>query len=161
MTTKKVIKLISLGAAVLMFVSLSVSADPTNEEREAYDGKNIERLYDDLPANEDPLIAPTPETDNLVAPEPGAEGDVFILENDNLVRPDEDAEGDVFILEDEENPDNLVAPETGAKGDVFILDSQDTDEGKEESNLLRFSVFTVCVAIGLLGCVYLYGKRQG
>jgi hypothetical protein len=161
MTMKKAIKLISLGAAVLMFVSLSVLADTTTEEREAYDGKNIERLYEDLPDNDDFLIAPSPEDDNLVAPEPGAEGDVFILEDDNLVRPEKGAEGDVFILEDEQYPENLVTPETGAKGDVFILDSQSLDKEKEEFNFLGFSVIGVCVVIGLLSCVYLYSKRQG
>lgn len=158
---KKVIKFLSLGAAVLMFVSLSVSADPSSEEREVYEGKNGERLSEDLPTNEDLLIAPVPEEDNLVAPEPDAEGDVFILEDDNLVRPDEDAEGDVYILEDEGEPENLVAPENGAKGDVFILGSQSTDEETEESSLLGFSVFAVCASIGLLGCVYLYRKKQG
>ena len=161
MITNKAIKLISLGAAVLMFFSLSVSADSTGEAREEYDGKNIERLYDDLPANEDLLIPPSPEEGNLVAPEPGAEGDVFILEDENLVRPEEGAEGDVFILEDEENPENLVAPADGAQGDVFILDNQNKDDEKEETNLFGFSVFAVCVVIGLLGCVYMYRKRQG
>jgi hypothetical protein len=102
--TRKGINLLLIGAVVLSILAINVSADEetplihtvsTEDEFERLDEEPINEAYMyqdssegergdfiDLPSQEDEglLIAPYEGEDNLVAPGPGADGDVFILD---------------------------------------------------------------------------------
>jgi len=110
MTSRKGMKLILIGAAALLVASITVTADETEEgipeivttsvdaptedtltrttdegiEHDATIGERGDVDVEYPPGDEEPLlILPGPEDEsyeNLVAPAPGAEGDVFILD---------------------------------------------------------------------------------
>ncbi len=188
MTQRKAITLVLTGAAVLLIATLSATAERTTDDlpeiktvsiedenqdlltKPSTEVINEDRRFDDSeypPENEDLIIAPNPDDhpDNLVAPEPGAEGDVFILGEDNLVRPEEDADGDVFILDDEETPENLVAPKTGAKGDVFILNDENIEQGNQETKDQSFQMITfppimIGIFLGFVALVFVLQKKK-
>ena len=147
MIHKTIIKLISLGAMILFVCSLSASADTTEEKQgeiqitsvdaetgkqtteklpldhDASNGERGDLEKGDLPENEELIIAPNPDEQNLIAPAPGTDGDVFILDSESA--------------------------------------AQEKQSEKDNTPLIGFPLFAACVFIGLLGIVYIYGKRQG
>ena len=149
MINKTIIKLVSLGAAVLFICSLSASADPTEEKQPAIqtvsvNTEEITRTNEELPLNHDASMGERGDVEDLPLPE-----------NDELI-----------IAPNPNDQENLVAPNPGADGDVFILETgaeaQET-QTKEQPTipLIGFPVFVACVFLGLLGVVFIYGKRQG
>jgi hypothetical protein len=148
MTTRKGMKLIIIGAVVLTIMTMTVSADESNEttpeirtvsvdnpdeciitpNQEIIDHDTSEGERDDIEIepyseNEELIIAPNPEDANLIAPSPDTNGEVFILDT----------------------------------GNQMPLDS----ESKTSLPIFSFPLVLVCVSLGLIGCIYLYGKRQG
>jgi len=149
MINKKIIKLVSLGAAVLFICSLSASANPTEEKQAeiqtvSVDAEEVTRTNEELPLNHDASKGERGNVEDLELPE-----------NDELI-----------IAPNPNDDENLVAPNPGADGDVFILETGaeagDTQTKEETPQaLIGFPVFAACVFLGLLGVVFIYGKHQG
>lgn len=86
MTTRKGMKLLLIGAVALLVTATTAIADETNEAT-----TKIEPRLINPPDEETTIEEPLPEEDLLISP--GSEESP-----DNLVAPSPDAEGDVFIL---------------------------------------------------------------
>jgi hypothetical protein len=137
MTSKKAMKIILIGAAVLLIATLNVSADETQEGIPYLVTTDIDEGTDDAPLrpvsddkifdDEDILISPGPDDsyENLVAPAPGAEGDVFILD---------------------------------VSGSDMSSDKT-TDTTERSGNLLTFPPLMIALFAGFIGLLLVVGKK--
>ncbi|MDG6229120.1 MAG: hypothetical protein QCH96_04055 [Candidatus Thermoplasmatota archaeon] len=137
MTSNKTMKIILIGAAVLLIATLNVSADETEEGIPYLVTTDIDEGTEDAPLrpvsddkifdDEDLLISPGPDDsyENLVAPAPGAEGDVFILD---------------------------------VSGSDMTSDKT-TDTTERSSNLLTFPPLMIALFIGFIGLLLVVGKK--
>jgi len=137
MTSKKAMKIIFIGAAVLLIATLNVSADETQEGIPYLVTTEINEGTEDAPLrpisddkifdDEDLLISPGPDDsyENLVAPAPGAEGDVFILD---------------FSGSD-------------------MSSDKTTDTTERSGNLLTFPPLMIALFAGFIGLLLVVGKK--
>jgi hypothetical protein len=137
MTSKKAMKIIFIGAAVLLIATLNVSADETQEGIPYLVTTDIDEGTEDAPLrpisddkifdDEDLLISPGPDDsyENLVAPAPGAEGDVFILD---------------FSGSD-------------------MSSDKTTDTTERSGNLLTFPPLMIALFAGFIGLLLVVGKK--
>ena len=147
MTTRKGMKVILFGAAVLLIAGITVSADEINERIPDIETTSIENP-DDL------IIAPNPNIIDHDASK-GERGDL----EDHPILEDED------ILDSPlTGYDNLVAPDSDAEGDAFILGTvgQWESDNQVQSNAAPFSFPAVLTlsCVGIIGLLYIVSKRQ-
>lgn len=137
MTSKKAMKIILIGAAALLIVTMNVSADETEEGVPYIVTSDIDRGTDDTPLR--------PVSDDMV-----------FDDEELLISPGLD-----------DSYENLVAPAPGAEGDVFILDvsgsemtsDKTMDTTERSSNLLTFPPLMIALFIGFIGLLLVVGKK--
>ena len=143
MNSRKGMKLILPGAALLILATLSVSADPIEEEHQDISTVSIDRPTEELPLDQDASKGER-DYDDMGLP-PG--------EEDLIICP---YEGDEY--------ENLISPAPGAEGDVFILDTIGADLSAEQdetksSNLMAFPPLMIALFLAFIGIVVIVGKK--
>ena len=147
MTTRKGMKVILFGAAVLLIAVINVSADEIEERIPEIETTSIEN-------SEDLIIAPNPNTIDHDAwkGERGDFEDHPIVEDENI------------LISPYTGDNTLVTSESDAEGEVLILgaDGQSNTENKVKSTTTPFNfpaALTLSCA-GIIGLLYIASKRQ-
>ena len=146
MTTRKGMKVILFGAAVLLIAGITVSADEIEERIPEIETTSVENP-DDL------IIAPNPATIEHDALK-GERGDI-----ENEPGSEED-----LIIAPYDQEELIISPNPDANNETFILDSgsEMTDDSEMKITTASFGipVLIACAFIGLIGGIYIYKKKQ-
>ena len=146
MTTRKGMKVILFGAAVLLIAGITVSADEIEERIPEIETTSVENP-DDL------IIAPNPTTIEHDALK-GERGDI-----ENEPGWEED-----LIIAPYDQEELIISPNPDANNETFILDSgsEMTDDSEMKITTASFGipVLIACAFIGLIGGIYIYKKKQ-
>jgi len=146
MTTRKGMKVILFGAAVLLIAGITVSADEIEERIPEIETTSVENP-DDL------IIAPNPATIEHDALK-GERGDI-----ENEPGSEED-----LIIAPYNQEEVIISPNPDANNETFILDSgsEMTDDSEMKITTASFGipVLIACAFIGLIGGIYIYKKKQ-